>query len=78
MSDIDAPKQENRLFHPPAEFVAQAAISGMDAYKALCAEAEQDYEGYWARLARENIAWRQPFVRRARKPSGWRSSCATG
>ena len=27
------------LFQPSAEFIAQATISGMDAYKALCAEA---------------------------------------
>ena len=29
-----------------------ARISGMDAYNALCAEAENDFEGFWARLAR--------------------------
>ena len=37
---------------PSADFVKQATISGMDAYKALCAEAEKDYPGFWARLAR--------------------------
>ena len=42
---------------------AQANVSGMPAYQALCAEAEQDYEGFWARLARENILWRKPFSR---------------
>jgi acetyl-CoA synthetase len=54
--------QENRVFYPSAEFAAQATISGMDAYNKLCAEAEQDYEGFWARLARENIAWNKPFT----------------
>jgi acetyl-CoA synthetase len=54
--------QENRVFQPSAEFAAQATISGMDAYNKLCAEAEQDYEGFWARLARENIAWNKPFT----------------
>ena len=54
--------QENRVFNPSAEFAAQATISGMDAYKALCDEAERDYEGFWARLARENIAWNKPFT----------------
>jgi acetyl-CoA synthetase len=34
--------------------VQHAAVSGMAAYQALCAEAEADYEGYWARLARAN------------------------
>ncbi|MDN4053029.1 acetate--CoA ligase [Massilia sp. YIM B02763] len=54
--------QENRVFNPSAEFAAQATISGMEAYNKLCAEAEQDYEGFWARLARENIAWNKPFT----------------
>jgi acetyl-CoA synthetase len=43
--------------------VSNAAVSGMDAYKALCAEAERDYEGYWARLAREHVTWQTPFTR---------------
>src|SRR5574343_1940060 len=51
-----------QLFYPSAEFVKQAAVSGMDAYKALCAEAEKDYTGFWARLAREHVSWKQPFT----------------
>ncbi|MBK5915094.1 acetate--CoA ligase [Rhodocyclus purpureus] len=54
--------QSVQVFPPPADFAAQATISGMDAYRALCAEAEQDYEGYWARLAREHVTWKQPFT----------------
>ncbi|MFZ6658030.1 acetate--CoA ligase [Undibacterium sp. TJN19] len=65
MSDLNAvhteAKAESRIFYPPAEFAANAAISGMDAYNALCKEAEQDYEGFWARLARENLHWHKPF-----------------
>jgi len=34
----------------------------MDAYRALCAEADADYEGYWARLAREFVSWKTPFT----------------
>jgi acetyl-CoA synthetase len=55
--------QENRIFNPPADFVKNAAISGMDAYRKLCAEAEKDYEGFWARLAKENVYWKQPFTK---------------
>ena len=51
-----------KLFEPSAEFVQQATISGMDAYRALCAEADKDYSGFWARLAREHIAWKEPFT----------------
>ena len=55
--------QENRIFNPPADFVKNAAISGMDAYKKLCAEAEKDYEGFWGRLAKENLHWKQIFTK---------------
>lgn len=51
-----------RLYAPSADFVSKARVSGMDAYRALCKEAEDDYEGYWARHARELIAWQQPFT----------------
>ncbi|NIA57139.1 acetate--CoA ligase [Massilia sp. TW-1] len=54
--------QENRVFQPSPQFAAHAAISGMDAYQKLCDEAASDYEGFWARLARENIAWHKPFT----------------
>ncbi|RZJ16237.1 MAG: acetyl-coenzyme A synthetase, partial [Haliea sp.] len=63
MSAIESVLVENRVF-PPADAVVQAArISGMPAYEALCAEAEKDFEGFWARLARENVAWTKPFTK---------------
>jgi acetyl-CoA synthetase len=55
--------QENRVFQPPADFAAQATVSGMAAYDKLCAEAASDYEGFWARLARENLDWHKPFTK---------------
>ena len=54
--------QEHRVFQPPKEFADKAAINGMAAYQTLCAEAEADYEGFWARLARENLDWHKPFT----------------
>ena len=54
--------QEHRVFQPPREFTEKAAISGMAAYDKLCAEAASDYEGFWARLARENLDWHKPFT----------------
>lgn len=53
---------ENRVFPPRAAAVKAARISGMEAYNALCAEAGSDFEGFWARLARENISWKKPFT----------------
>jgi acetyl-CoA synthetase len=50
------------LYLPSESFVKNAAVSGMAAYDALCKEAETDYEGYWARLARELISWQTPFT----------------
>jgi acetyl-CoA synthetase len=64
MSDIESFKQEARVFNPPADFVSNAAISGMDAYRALCAEADEDYEGFWAHLAQQNIHWTKPFTKK--------------
>lgn len=59
---IESVLVENRVF-PPSPATQQAArISGMAAYQALCAEAEKDYEGYWARLARDNVVWSKPFT----------------
>ncbi|WP_176315721.1 acetyl-coenzyme A synthetase N-terminal domain-containing protein, partial [Burkholderia vietnamiensis] len=55
--------QESRIFEPTADTRARATISGMPAYRALVAEAEQDYEGFWARLARENLSWHKPFTK---------------
>jgi acetyl-CoA synthetase len=60
---IESVLQEDRLFPPSADFVKQANVSGMAAYQALCDEAERDFEGFWARLARENLAWHKPFTK---------------
>ena len=54
---------ENRVFFPSDNMVQNARISGMDAYNALCTQAESDFEGFWAKLARENVAWSKPFTR---------------
>jgi acetyl-CoA synthetase len=51
-----------QLIYPSDEIVKNAAVSGMDAYRALCAEAEADYEGYWARHARDMVTWKEPFT----------------
>ena len=60
MSSIETVLQEKRVF-PSAEFVKQANIPGMEAYRKLVAEAERDFEGFWGRLARETLIWSKPF-----------------
>ena len=57
MSTIESVLVENRVFPPSEATVKAARISGMDAYKALCDEAERDFEGFWSRLAKEQVVW---------------------
>ncbi|UXH80127.1 acetate--CoA ligase [Roseateles amylovorans] len=52
----------DKIYPPPASAVQGAHVSGMAAYEALCKEAETDYTGYWARLARELLTWQKPFT----------------
>ncbi len=59
---IESVLNETRTFAPDAAFVKQANISGMAAYDALCAEAEKDFTGFWAKQAREHVLWQKPFT----------------
>ena len=61
MSTSDSILEEPQAFLPHPSVAAYAAISGMDAYRALVAEAERDYAGFWARRAREMLDWKRPF-----------------
>ena len=63
MSNIESTLNETRVFNPTSEFVKQANVSGMAAYRAMCQAAEQDYPGYWAKLAREYVQWQKPFTK---------------
>lgn len=62
MSQIESVMHENRLFQPPEALSKAAAISGRAAYDALCAAASSDESGFWAKLAREHLAWQKPFT----------------
>ncbi len=63
MSTFESLTVERRVFPPPADITANATVPGMDAYQALCAEVVRDYEGFWARLARETLTWQKPFTK---------------
>jgi acetyl-CoA synthetase len=54
--EIEALQGEGQSFPPDPAFTAQA-----NATADLYAEAERDPEAFWARIARENIAWFKPF-----------------
>jgi len=53
----------SKTYPVPDSVAERAHVSGMAAYDKLVAEAEADYEGYWARLARELVSWKQPFTK---------------
>ncbi len=54
--EIEALLAEERRFPPDPTFAAQA-----NARADLYEEAERDFEGFWARLARERLDWSKPF-----------------
>ncbi len=60
-SNIESVLVENRVFPPGPATVKAARISGMEAYNAMCREADEDFEGFWARLAKGNLSWKKPF-----------------
>lgn len=62
MPTIESILNETRVFSPTKEFSSKANIPSFEAYQALCAEAEEDYLGFWAKRAQEQIAWHKPFT----------------
>ena len=60
---IQSVMQETRVFPPPKEFSAKARLGSMEAYNAMCKEAEQNDAEYWAKLARSEILWHKPFTK---------------
>lgn len=62
MSGIDSILTETRVFPPADTFRNKANVPGMEAYHALCEEANQDYTGFWGRLAAQHLSWTKPFT----------------
>src|SRR5688500_4002354 len=62
-STIESTLVENRVFPPDARATQGARIESMAAYDALCKEAADDFESFWARQARSNVVWTKPFTR---------------
>jgi acetyl-CoA synthetase len=62
-AQIESVLNETRVFPPSEVFVKQANVPGMAAYQAMCNEAERDFEGFWGRLAKENLLWHKPYTK---------------
>ncbi len=62
MSIIESVLNETRVFLPSKEFAKKANIRNIERYHELCAEAEQDFQSFWARQANEQILWHKPFT----------------
>jgi acetyl-CoA synthetase len=62
MSDANSPHELKR-YPPTAAAMDGAHVSGEVAYNRLVAEAAADYEGFWARQAREILSWKTPFTK---------------
>ncbi|HIK34796.1 MULTISPECIES: acetate--CoA ligase [unclassified Thermosynechococcus] len=58
---IESILQENRLFYPPADFVAKARINSLEAYSALWEKAKADPAAFWGELAQQELEWFQPW-----------------
>src|SRR5436190_22878872 len=63
MSTIESVLHETRAFPPSEAFVKQANVSGMAAYEAMRKEAERDFEGFWAKHAKNELVWTKPFTK---------------
>ncbi len=51
------------VYYPSEKLSKNATIKSMDEYRALAEEASKDYEGFWAKYAKEKIDWFAPFTR---------------
>lgn len=49
------------LFKPNRAFAKAARIKNLCEYEDLRLDAEEDFEGFWGKLAKEKIEWMEPF-----------------
>ena len=60
--NIDSMLQEHRVFPPPAEFSAKAHIKSLAEYERIYAEAAQNPEAFWGKIAQE-LHWFEPWTK---------------
>ncbi|TAK98096.1 MAG: acetate--CoA ligase [Aquabacterium sp.] len=54
---------QSKQYPVPDAFARTAHVGSRAAYDKLCADAQNDYEGYWASLARQFVSWHKPFTK---------------
>ncbi len=52
---------DSKIYPPSAEFVAEANVSGIDAYRALYQQAAERPEEFWGQLAEKELSWFEKF-----------------
>ena len=60
--NIDSMLQEHRLFPPSEEFSSKAHIKSLDEYKRIYAEAAENPEAFWGKIA-EELHWFKPWTK---------------
>jgi len=61
MATIESTLQETRIFPPPPAFSQRAHIKSLEDYKQLYEEAKTDPEGFWGRMAQQELHWFKPW-----------------
>jgi len=51
-----------KIYPPSQQFVAQANVGGMEAYRELYDRARRDLSSFWGDLARKELTWFEPFT----------------
>jgi acetyl-CoA synthetase len=62
VENIDSILNEERLFEPSTTFKANARINSPETLAAMRRQADDDYSGFWAEQARNEISWYTPFT----------------
>jgi acetyl-CoA synthetase len=60
--NIDSLLHEDRIFPPPAEFSAKAHIKSLEEYERINAQAAEDPEVFWGKIAGE-LHWFEPWTK---------------
>ncbi len=61
--EIESMMKEERIYYPPVDLSKNAYIKSMEEYEKLYRESIDNPEGFWARLAEENLSWFKKWER---------------